>query len=325
MHKRTVSTFLLFFSVFISLTAQGIDFNHFTPIQSSGKIPESFLKLSSAKVEEQKATQISGAENRKDLKAKEQFLLQSNFVVDEMLLSGRVLFNDPVGNYVNKVADYILRDQPELRSELQFYAVKSAAVNAFSTNQGVVFVNVGLISHLNSEAELAFVLCHEIQHYIRQHPINKYVESRRIVQGRGLYGNLSFNEMLLARNTFSREQETEADLEGLKLFLNTAYNPEATQGVFDALRDANFPFADVPFEKSFLETENLVFPDHYFLERTAPMEFDEDYEDSLTTHPNTQKRRQLVSDQIVASGKRGRIGLFVWRGGVPESPKNLSL
>lgn len=307
MRIRTYFALLLCFILCSGLSAQTDEFDPYITLRSSGNIPESFLQLSSQKVEQQKESTISGTDTRNDQRAKEQFLVKSNFVIDEMLVSGRVLFNDPVGEYVNKIADYVLRDLPELRQELQFYVVKSTAVNAFSTNQGIVFVNLGLIAHVHSEAELAFVLCHEIQHYIKQHPINKYVESKKIVQGRGLYGNLSFNDMLLARNTFSREQETEADLEGLKLYLNTAYDPKASDGVFDVLRDANCPIQDEPFPKSFFETKHLVFPDHYFLAKTSPYSGEEDYDDTLTSHPNVSKRRKLIAEQCANAGKEGGV------------------
>ena len=302
-----MSRLTLFFILFLSLgtgcaqTSTPIDFDHYTPIQFSGTIPENFLQLSSAKVEAQIKDQVSNSENRKDQIAKEQFLLQSNFVIDEMLLSGKVLFNDPVGAYINKIADYVLRDQPQLRSELQFYAVKSTAANAFATNQGVVFVNMGLIARLHNEAELAFVLCHEIQHYVKQHPINKYVAGKRMEQG--IEGNLSFDEVLLARNTFSREQETEADLDGIRLYLKTAYDPTAPDGVFDVLRDADYPVGNSPFPKSFLETEHLVFPKPYFLDSVAPMDLNEDYDDTLTSHPNIKKRRKLVAAKVQNNGK----------------------
>ena len=68
--------------------------HEYTPLRSSGEIPPSFLTLSSTKVEAQKEALISGNESRKERKSKEQFLLQSNFVIDEMLVSGRVLFSD---------------------------------------------------------------------------------------------------------------------------------------------------------------------------------------------------------------------------------------
>jgi len=73
-------------------------------------------------------------------------------------MSGRVLFGDPVSEYVNTVADKLLENEPELRSKLRFYCLKSNVTNAFATNQGMIFVTLGLIAQLENEAQLAQVL-----------------------------------------------------------------------------------------------------------------------------------------------------------------------
>ena len=89
---------LLALSAFSLLQAQ--DFENYEPLQCSGKIPPDFLSASSEKFEEAK-TQIDEGADKNTRKTQEQFYLTSNFVLDRLLVSGRVLFNDPMGAYVN--------------------------------------------------------------------------------------------------------------------------------------------------------------------------------------------------------------------------------
>src|SRR5271154_1313617 len=71
------------------------DWNNYQNIKSEGTIPNDFLKLSSQKYAEDRAT-INQNESYSTQKAKNAFYLSSNFNIDYVLSSGRVLFNDPV-------------------------------------------------------------------------------------------------------------------------------------------------------------------------------------------------------------------------------------
>jgi len=79
-----------------------------------------------------------------------------------LLLSGDKLFNDPLTIYVNKVADELLKNEPELRKKIKIYVTKSSDVNAHAFDKGFIFINVGLLAQLENEAQLAFILSHEI-------------------------------------------------------------------------------------------------------------------------------------------------------------------
>src|ERR1043165_3151505 len=101
MRKLFTSVILL---LFITECLQAQFETNYTPMVSSGNLPKDFVTLSSQKYESEKAS-LSKKEKRGTRKSKEKFILQSNFGVDDILLSGRVLFNDPLSAYVNKVAD----------------------------------------------------------------------------------------------------------------------------------------------------------------------------------------------------------------------------
>ncbi|MBD0255651.1 MAG: M48 family metallopeptidase [Cytophagales bacterium] len=302
MKKRYLPIFLLL-APLLGRPAFAQDFGNYQPLQSSGQIPADFLQLSSEKYEQDKSS-IGRQEKAFDRRAKRQFYLENSFRVRELLYSGKVLFNDPVGVYVNQVADKLLRHDPEKRRQVRIYVVKSPAVNAFATSSGMIFINLGLLAQLETESQLAFVLAHEFTHYFNKHVVNKYVENQKISQGKKVYQSLSVEEKLLTRSNYSKELETEADLHGLDLFLKSDYSTAQLKGVFDVLQYSYLPFDDVPFQKSFLETKDLKFPPGYFLDKVKEISPPEEEDEEKSTHPSIEKRRTYTLEKI--AGQAGQ-------------------
>lgn len=310
MYKKTVS---LLSGLLLFLSANSQDFNNYKPIQSSGKVPPSFLISSTEKYRNDLDKHITSKDKNLEKKVKKEFLLESNFQIDELLLSGKVLFNDPVGIYTNRVLDLLLKDEPELRKQLEVYVVKSSVVNAMTTNNGIIFVNLGLLAQLENEAQLAYILAHEVIHFKNKHVITGYLESEKIKKGAGIYRKTSLDNRLLARSRYSKELETEADLEGLDLYLKSGYSLETLDGVFDVLQYGYLPFDDIKFEKSFFETQHLILPETYFLNETAAIEPEDENFDSLATHPAVAKRRAAIAQKIENESNKKRKEFIIGR------------
>jgi hypothetical protein len=289
-----------------SLSASAQDFNNYKPLRSSGEVPKKFLTSSTQKYNSE-VEKLSKKEKARLRRTKKQFFLENSFIIDDMLLSGKVLFNDPVGIYVNKVMDEILKDDKDLRGKIEVYIIKSNQVNAFTTNNGIIFVTLGLVAQVESEAELAFVLCHELTHYTQQHVLNEYVENTEIKSGRGSYRGTNLDDKLLARSNYSKKQESEADLKGLERFLKTSYNASSGtfDGVFNVLQYSHLPFDELPYKKSFIETNSLKLPNAYFLKKTKEIEASGN-DDSLATHPAVKLRREAVLDKMKGVDVKGR-------------------
>src|ERR1035441_1222717 len=140
--KKSLIHCLKVFSVLFLLfnfEIRGQDFDHYSPLKSSGQVPEKFRTSSTEKYNSDIKT-LSNKEKARLRRLKKQFYLVSNFEINEMLLSGRILFNDPVGNYVNKVMDQVLKNDKELRSSIEVYIIKSNSVNAFTLQNGIICV-----------------------------------------------------------------------------------------------------------------------------------------------------------------------------------------
>lgn len=281
----------------------------YRPIQSAGQLPDDFVTLSSEKYQAARASLKH--EKGRAKKVKDQFILESNFEIDNLLLSGKVIFNNPMSDYVNKVADKVLAKDPETRKKLRFYILKSPYVNATSTNQGIIFINIGLLAQLENEAQLAFVLSHEIIHYKNKHTISHAIEADRIERGKGSYRTFSPDDKLIASRTFSKELETEADIQGFDVFKKTLYSTENLIGVYDVLKYAYLPVDDVPFDKTFLENKNYKIPSSFVLTQTAPINTKDETDNPKSTHPSIKARREQIMKLIAKTDNKGKTDFIV--------------
>lgn len=269
------------------------DFSHYTSLKCEGNIPDDFTMLSSKKFESSKSS-ISKNDNRKTRKAKEVFYLETSFGIDEMLQSGLILFNDTVSRYVNRVADELLKKDPDLRKKIRIYTLKSSNVNAFSTPSGIIFVCTGLIARLNNEAELAFILSHEIVHYQKHHSMKQYITNKEIEKGKGIYKKMDYDESQMASYKFSKSQELDADKGGWAIFQKSSYSKSIVNSTMDLLLYSYLPYEDreVPFSK--FEDHNYSFPKDYFPDSIKAIAPEDDYDDDYFTHPNVKTRRAAL-------------------------------
>lgn len=265
---------------------------------STGTLPEIYTKSASEKTNADldALNKTKGVANRS---AKEKFYLNSNFSQDRVLRSGKILFNDPLSIYVNKVADEVFKSSPDVRKQLQIFIVKSDVVNAYCFDNGIILINIGLLAQLDNEAQLAFILAHEASHFVKKHSLESYVHNNT---RRGRFStNVDWDEY-----KYSQESELEADIQGVKFFKESKYSYKGIPGAFNVLKYSYLPFDEIPFEKTFLEDSNLVFPADYFLKQTAPIKKEEDYDDSKSTHPNIKKRKEAVGKELGEFSENGR-------------------
>lgn len=265
--------------------------NDYKPIVSSGILPEEFIISARSMAEEDMKLLV----NEPDKIAKEQFAMKNNYFLKDLLLEGTVLINDPLTKYVNKVVDELLKNNPTLRNQLHIYVTKSPDVNAYAFDKGFVFVNVGLLAQIENEAQLAYILAHEITHVVKKHSVNQYLENIKIESGSGRYER---EERTLEKYRFSKEQESDADIEGLKLIKQSNYSVKALNGAFDVLQYSYLPFELLDFKKSFFEDEHLILPDTLYLKKTADIKSNDDYDDTKSTHPNIRKRRGSIEPEL---------------------------
>lgn len=120
------------------------------------------------------------------------------------------------------------------RLPYHFHLVPSPyLINAFAIPGGHVFIGLGLLHHMKSEDELAFVLGHEIEHIDHYHAAEKVqIEARLRSLNLEVVAALAQIPMALWQAGYAKDQELEADREGLRLAVAGGYSP---QGALDLL------------------------------------------------------------------------------------------
>ncbi|CAN5872503.1 hypothetical protein BH11BAC7_BH11BAC7_33190 [soil metagenome] len=296
-NPRLIWMLLVLLPVFVlaQTPAAKPNLDNYKPARANGPLPQEFL-ISTAEKAAKDNEKIDQAQDQKMRDAQVEFYLQTNYSVDQMRFSGEVLVNDTFSIYINRVADsLLLRQDPELRKKLKFYILRSPTVNAFTTDQGAIFVTIGLLTRLKNESELAFVIAHEVIHYKRNHVLTGYVEGVKAREGIGQYDQTTFENRFLKRHRYSRAYESQADEEGFELLLNSNYDPHASMAAFDILALADAPFSDTLFKKSFFESDYFIFPSKFYVDTIKKIKpADEDEDDDLATHPSVYKRRKVI-------------------------------
>ena len=129
-----------------------------------------------------------------------------------------------------------------------FTVLNDQKVNAFALPGGYVYITRGLLALASDEAEVAGVLGHEIGHVTARHSAQRYsstVATNLGVQVLGVlsraYGvggaqNIAAMGAELALKSYSREQELEADMLGVRYIIRAGYDPDAMTSFFKKLR-----------------------------------------------------------------------------------------
>ena len=256
--------------------SQPISSKSFTRLESVGEFPAPLNAILNKDKEKDKAIAAADSEIR--------YLLREGFI----------LYGDSVTAYLESILDYLLESEPELRKQIHIYTLKSSVVNATMYSNGIMLLNMGLIAQSTNEAELAFVISHELIHYIKKHALRKNEKINNI-------------ESFLQYHSRSREMEVEADRLGYELFFNKAgYNSDAVNGVFDILQYSHLPFDEIPMQRSLFEKDFYRMDDKYFLETVKPITFSEKEIDTFSTHPNMHTRR-LEMENLLQSKRTGEL------------------
>ena len=121
--------------------------------------------------------------------------------------------------------------------EFRFFVVEQASINASALPDGTVLVNTGLLGAVENEAQLAFVLSHEVAHVLQAHYWREVHETRskRILlviaalAGGAFIGDLGLflGELGLEAvvNGYQRRLENQADRLGLQNIIERGYDP----------------------------------------------------------------------------------------------------
>jgi len=289
--------------------AQSLDFAHYTPLKCSGVTPNDFLIPSYQKYNSEVIEiNVNKGISKKERKLQKEFSFTTNYSIDEILMSGKVLYGNLVSDYINKVAGRILENDPLLKSKMRFYLLNVADANTLSTNTGIVFITTGLMAQLENEAQLAFVLSNEISHYKLNHSYQSYKTSKDILDNKK-YDALGNEEKNIKFLRYSSENELLADVEGLKLFTDAGYKQSEALKLIDILLYSYLPFDEIRFPKNYFNDSFYRIPEKYFIDSAIEISADEDGDDEDRSHPNTQLRKSNLEKYIKRQAE-GQLNYF---------------
>ncbi|HKI62627.1 MAG TPA: M48 family metalloprotease [Mariprofundaceae bacterium] len=223
---------------------------------------------------------------------------------------------DPLAKYVDSVGQKMaaVSDRPELF--YRFHVVDDATINAFALPGGYIYIYRGLLTHLNSEAELAAVLGHEIGHVTARHAVKRYTQAQAYQLGMMVTsifvpvpqaaGQLSDLLALAVIQGYGREAESQADELALKYLARAQYDPHAVIGILKTLKRLD---------------------DIDSLEKKDAGEKVEKYHGAFASHPETEQRIrdavQLAAERQAGTGLVNRNALLLAVDGYPygDSPE----
>ena len=165
----------------------------------------------------------------------------------QKLIDNIGLYDDPeLDAYVRRVGERLLEQSGITSPEFTFTLLDSPDINAFAMPGGFIYVNRGLLAYLDTEAELAGVLAHEIGHITeRHHSRRKTAQMTSKVASVSAYILTGSGDVYDAANMygaeiisgFGRDMELEADSAGAEYLHQTGYDVDSMLSVIGVLKD----------------------------------------------------------------------------------------
>lgn len=159
-------------------------------------------------------------------------------------------------NYVNEVGQKLAKLSHRSNLQWHFTVVDSPEINAFALPGGYVYITRGIMAYLDSEAELAGVIGHEIGHVTARHAsqratrqqtaglgvlaasvLGAVLESRTGVGGLGEMASQASQVAAAGYITsYGREQELQSDQLGAEYLSRSGYDPKTMIKVIGVLK-----------------------------------------------------------------------------------------
>jgi beta-barrel assembly-enhancing protease len=164
--------------------------------------------------------------------------------------SGLLYKDEELETYLNNVATNLYPKEMYMKLPFRIYVIKNHCLNAFAYPNGLVYVHSGMLASMDNEAQLATLLAHEMTHATHRHTVRKYRDIKNktallatmnvTLGGLGDIGSLAtalgtFGTVASVQG-YSREMETEADMEGIKVVVNAGYDPRESVKFFSHLK-----------------------------------------------------------------------------------------
>jgi predicted Zn-dependent protease len=192
----------------------------------------------------------------------EQKLWQQAQELDGGLEEAKQLLRDPeLEAYLEGVSKRLLAPMGPAAPAVRVRVLLNPHANAFAFPNGSLYLHSGLLAPMQSEAQLATVLGHEITHYVARHSLREAraqqnrETARKVAVGvvavLAAAGGDPYAAMTLAQGSsefaqtiiraqvagYSRDLEREADQRSIEMLIASGYEPSEALRVFERLRE----------------------------------------------------------------------------------------
>lgn len=205
--------------------------------------------------------------------------------------------------YVQQVGERVARQGHRSHLSYTFTVIDSPDINAFAIPGGHIYIHRGLMAYLDSEAQLAAVLGHEVGHVTARHSVRQQSQSAAwnilgqavaIGTGVGAVGDLTNALGGAIVSGYGRDMELEADGFGAQYLARSGYDPQAMIEVVKVLKS----------QEDFARDEALAKG-----QDVAPR----GYHGLFDTHPDNDTRlRQVVAAATPLAVGQGEVGRDVY-------------
>ena len=171
-----------------------------------------------------------------------------------LIKSGNLILSGTLYDFVNGVYENVRKTNPDLKDK-KIILLKDESDNAFTMGEDILYIHVGLLYRLQSEDQLAFIICHELAHdnlnhyqqdlkdYITEKTDKDLEKKIKQIMSQEYKHASSLNELLvpllLTSRSKSRTQEFDADSLGLMFYKNTNYNLDRACTTFDVFLESD--------------------------------------------------------------------------------------
>lgn len=148
--------------------------------------------------------------------------------------------------YVQSVGERLVAHSHRPDLIYRFTVLDSAMVNAFALPGGYIYITRGMLAYLNSEAELAAVLGHEMGHVTARHAVRQHSAATAtgiigtiLAAQVGVRGAQDLANVLGTAfvRGYGREHELESDRLGAEYLARAGYDPQAMLRVIQVLKE----------------------------------------------------------------------------------------
>lgn len=170
--------------------------------------------------------------------------VQAGEIDEAFQKSGLLYADDTIGAYLNGVAEKLATPEMKQRVRFRVYVVKNPHLNAFALPNGALYIHTGILARMENEAQLATLLAHEMTHTTHRHAVRRFRDVKNksawfattVAVGGDIGILLGGLGTMAAVTGYSRDLETEADVEGLKLVIAAGYDPRESPKLFEHLK-----------------------------------------------------------------------------------------